>query len=266
MRSCHHLMRTLVLLATLGALISCEPGRPLSVPGCQLYISTDPSGAAIVCDGRAAPQPTPTTLMGLKDGDHLIVARKTGYMESRATVTIQSGERLTMDLKLEPLYGLVLVHSQPPGANIEVDDAHYGKTPLLIPDFPLGQHRIKLSAPEHLPKTVEVSVTDRTPQLVNVKLLSDSARLTFISKPAGAHVTINGTVIGNTPCKASRISAGKHRVAITLNGHTTYQDELTTQAGEERTVSVNLTALPGILSVISMPPKARLYLNDQYKA
>ncbi|MBU4248637.1 MAG: PEGA domain-containing protein [Verrucomicrobia bacterium] len=265
MHSWQYWMRALVLLAGLSALPACEPGRTVSAPGCQLYISTDPAGASIICDDRAAPNPSPMTVMGLTAGEHLIIARKPGYAEARMTATVQPGERLTVNLKLEPLRGLVLIYSKPLGADVEIDDAHYGKTPLLVPDFPLGQHRVKLSAIDHIPKTVEVTVTDRTPQQVNVNLQSDSAWLIFESKPAGAQVTINNTVIGNTPCEASRLSAGRHRVEITLKGHTAYQDELTTQSGEERTVSVTLKALPGKLTVISIPPKARLYLNDQYK-
>lgn len=266
MQAWQYWTRALILLAGLWALPACEPGRTVSAPGCQLYVNTDPAGAAIICDDRPVPNPSPTTVLGLTAGEHLIVARKAGYAETRMTATVQSGERLTVDLKLEPLRGLVLIYSNPQGADVEIDDAHYGKTPLLVPDFPLGQHRIKLSASDHMPKIVEVTVADRTPQQVNVNLQSDSARLIFESKPAGAQVTINGTVIGNTPCNAPRLSAGKHRVEITAKGYAAYQDELTTQSGEERTVSVTLKALPGKLTVISVPPKARLYLNDQYKS
>ena len=262
-----HWIRALMIMVGLSALTACEPGRmAVTTPGSQLYVSTDPAGATIICDDRAAPNPAPTTLLGLTVGEHLIIARKAGYMESRATITIQPGERLTLDLKLDPLRGLVLIQSTPAGANVEIDDAHYGKTPLLIPDCPLGQHRVKLSAPEHMPKTVEMTVADRTPMLVEAKLLSDSARLLFKSKPAGAEVTINGTALGKTPCEAARLSTGKQRVVIAMKGYTTYEDELTTQPGDERTISVNLTALPGKLSVVSTPPGTRLYLNDQYKA
>lgn len=256
----------LALLAGLAALTACDPVRQAASPGGQLYVNTDPAEAAIVCDNRSAPTPSPTTLMGLAAGEHLVVARKAGYTEARATALIQAGERATLDLKLEPLRGLLLIHSKPSGAEVEVEKTNYGKTPLLIPDFPLGPCRLTLRAQNCLPKTVEVNLSDRTPKLLEINLQSDSAKLTFESEPAGAQVTIDGAAIGRTPCEAGRLASGKHRLEINLPGYAPYQEELTVQPGEERTFPVKLTALPGRISVVSLPPKARLYLNDQYKA
>ncbi len=256
----------MLLLAWLGSLTACEPGQRMPAAGGQLYVNSDPAGAAISCDGRPAAQPAPTTLLNLATGDHLIVARLAGYRESRATINIQPGARASLELQLEPLGGLVLIKSQPAGAEVEINGVHRGQTPLFIPDFPLGQRQIKLSAPDHLPKTLELTLTDRTPQEIAVSLLSDSAQLTFSSQPPGAQVMVNGTIIGKTPCGMSRLAAGKHRVEISLPGHTPYQDELVAQPGEERLLSVNLQPLPGKLSVITTPPQARLYLNNQYKA
>jgi hypothetical protein len=249
----------------LAALTACGPDRNTAVSDGQLRITTDPAGAEIFCDRQMAQTPAPLTL-NLPAGEHLLVARKAGFLETRLTVTLQPGERCNRDLKLEPIMGLVLIHSKPSGAEVEVDNSHYGKTPVLIPYFPLGRHRLKLSAPNCMPKIVDVAVADRTPQLININLATDTARVLFESTPAGAQVTLNGTAIGNTPCEAPRLTSGKHRLVIALKGHVTFQDELTVQAGEEREIKVNLTALPGKLSVVSTPPKARLYINDQYKA
>ncbi len=270
--SCHPAPRLcclgsqLVLLTGLVALTACAPVRQPVVSGGQLYVNTDPEGAAITCDNRVAPKLSPTTLTGLAAGDHLIIANKIGFAETRVTTTIQAGERLTLDLKLDPIQGLVLIHSTPQGADVEIDSSNYGKTPLLIPHFPLGRHRVTLSSPSFMAKTVDVTVADRTPQVININLKSDFAKVLFESKPAGAQVTIDGTAVGRTPCEAPRIASGKHRLSIAHKGYLTHDAELTVQPGEERTQNVNLTARPGQLSVVSIPPKARFYLNGQYKS
>ncbi len=256
----------LIILAELVALMGCAPANQPTVSGGQLYVNTDPEGAAITCDQRAVSNLSPTTLTGLAAGDHLIVANKTGFAETRATVSIQAGERLTLNLKLEPIKGLVLINSTPQGADVEIDNASYGKTPLLIPHFPLGRHRVKLSSPSFMPKIVDVTVEDRTPQAININLKSDFAKVLFESKPAGAQVSIDGTLIGRTPCAAPRIASGKHRLSILHAGYLTHDAELTVQAGEERALKVNLTPRPAQLSVVSIPPKARFYLNGQYKS
>ena len=168
-------------------------------------------------------------------------------------------------MKLEPIRGLLLIQSTPSDAEVEIEKSNYGKTPLLIPDFPLGQRRITLRAPDCLPKTVNVTLEDRTPKLLEVSLQPDSAQLTFDSEPPGAQVTIDGAAVGRTPCEVPRIASGAHRLELTLQGYMPYKEELTAQAGEARKFSAKLTALPGRLSVVSLPPQARLYLNDQYK-
>lgn len=257
--------RLAAALAGMAALAACAPVRPTAVSGGQLYINTDPAGAEITCDHREAPSPSPTTLIGLAAGDHLVVARKAGYSETRVTATLQPGGRLTLDLKLDPIEGLVLVHSTPPGADVEIDNANYGKTPLLVARFPLGRHRVKFSAPGYMPKTVDVAVEDRTPQALNINLQSDFAKILFESKPAGAQVTIDGSALGRTPCEAPRLASGKHRLAIAHPGYVAHEDELVVQPGEERTVNVTLAARPARLSVASTPPKARLFLNGQFK-
>ena len=252
------------LLLLLGLLTACNPGRPMTAPGGQLYVSSEPSGATIICDGRPAADLTPATLSALAEGEHLLIIRKSGFLESRATVTVPADGRASLDCKLEPLRGLVLIHSTPTGAEVEIDNVHYGKTPQLITDFPMGQRRIKLSAPEHMPKTVELTVTDRTPQWLRVDLTSDSAWIALASQPAGASVSINGAFMGQTPCEVQRLPAGKHRLEIALQGYELYQEELTVQPGDERSVEVKLVPLPGKLTVLSRPPGARLYINDQF--
>lgn len=232
----------------------------------QIYVTSDPPGASVSCDGTAAATPTPTTLSGLAPGEHLLVLRKAGFLETRTTVTTRAGERVPVELRLEPVKGLVLIRSKPEGADIEMDGVHYGKTPRLAPDFPLGPHKIKLSLSGHLPKTVEITVADRTPLQVEETLLSDSARVTIESKPPGADVTLDGGEVGKTPLTVPRLSSGSHPLTVRLKGFAAYADTLTVQAGDDRKLALTLTALPGTLAVASVPAQARIYLNGQYKA
>lgn len=253
------------LLAGIACLTACAPERPAAISGGQLHITTEPEGAAIACDSRAAAEPSPTTLPDLPPGEHLIVATKPGFMDARVTAQLKPDDRQTINLKLEPIEGLVLIRSKPSGADVEINNSHYGKTPLLITRCPIGKHQVRLRAPGFTPKTVDLTVEDRTPQELNINLESDFAKVLFESSPSGAQVTVAGAAIGNTPCEAPRLPSGKHRLSIALAGHVTYEEELSVQAGEERSVSVKLTARPGRLSVVSIPPKARLHLNGQYR-
>lgn len=251
------------ILATAGLLPSVMHGAEGGASA-QIYVTSDPSGAALFCDGRGEGQ-TPATITNIALGEHLLAARKNGWHEARLTVTIRPGERTAVEMKLEPVTGLMLIHSQPQGAEIEIDNANYGKTPRLISDFPLGQHRVKVSAPGYQPKITDVRVEDRTPQKLVLALISDTARLLISSEPAGAEVTLDNAGVGQTPCEVPRVSSGKHKVELNLKGFSAYSDEIMLQAGDERKIAVKLSGLPSRLAVVSVPPKARIYVNNQFK-
>ncbi len=247
-----------------GLLAGCQPPRPDDTARpCQIYVTSEPAGAALTIDG-AMLSPTPVTLQ-VRPGEHLVIARKPGYEEARVTITARAGERIPVELKLEPLRGLLLVHSRPEGADVEMNNVNYGKTPLLLPNFPLGRHQFRFSAPGYLPKVQEVEVPDRTPVLAMARLDSDAARLSVESKPPGAQVILNGAELGQTPCRQPRLAAGKHVLELALAGYNPYREEFSVKAGVEHKVNVTLTPLPGSLAVQTVPTGARIYLNSQYR-
>ncbi len=256
--------RMLLAAWLIGLSAGCRPARPLEdARPCQIYVTSDPAGAALALDG-AGLSPAPVTLQ-VRPGEHLLTARKPGYEEKRITFNARAGERIPVELKLEPLRGLLLVHSQPDGADVEMNSVHYGKTPLLLPNFPLGRHQIRFSAPGYLPKVVEVEVADRTPVLARARLDSDAGRLSVDSKPAGAQVLLNGAELGKTPLRQPRLPAGRHVLELALAGYNPYREEFEVKAGVEHKVNVTLTPLPGSLAVHTDPPGARVFLNDQYR-
>lgn len=231
----------------------------------QIYVTTDPENANLFCDSAACGS-TPATITSVVAGKHILTVRKPGYRETRATVTIKSGDRLAVELKLEHLRGLALIHSVPSGADVEIEGVNIGKTPLFSCNFPPGQNRLQISKPGYIPKSVNVNIEDRTPIKVDVNLTSDSAELTVESSPSGAAVTMNNAVIGTTPLKLTDAKTGKHTIKMTLKGHLPVQREIELQAGEKQKISSRLIPLPGKLTILSVPSKARVYLNNQFKS
>jgi len=259
---------SLILLAatlTAGLMLSaCQLERD-TLRGGQLYVTSTPADATLTCDSVNLGQ-TPATVMDVAAGEHLLILNKPGWLEARKTVVTQPGERQSVDLKLEPLTGLLLILSKPSGADIDLDGVSAGKTPLCLHDAAFGQHRITASAPGNLPRVITVTVADRIPQKIEINLMSDSARLMIETAPTGAVITLDGAVIGKTPQVLPAIATGKHAITLALTGHTPFRNEFSLQVGEQRTIKTTLAPLPGKLTVLSTPPGARIYLNDQYKA
>lgn len=254
-----------MLLATI-VLAGCGGQGGLSAKhSTQIYVSTDPDGASLFCDAKPCGT-TPATIAPVPPGEHLLIIRKSGFRETRVTAVTKPGERIAVERNLEPLKGLVLVHSVPSGAEVEMDGASIGKTPLLLHDFPLGQKRLQVSLHGCMPKSMDVNVEDRTPVKVEVPLLSDSAELVIQSTPAGATVSLDGSDAGKTPLKLENVKTGKHILEISLRGYSPSRHEFALNAGEQQKISPVLKSLPGKLTVISTPPQTRIYLNNQFKA
>ncbi len=226
----------------------------------QLRVTSDPPGARIYHQDRLQ-DVAPVTLTNLPPGKHLISANLPGYHPARATVTIEAGQRQPLDFKLEPITGLVLLHSTPPDVDITVNGAHRGRTPLLLTDLPIGRHRAAASHPGYLPMEIDISIDDRTPQRVVLTLRPDSATLRFDSHPPDAQVYINGILRGTTPCNVERVASGESEIELRLAGHEPFRQRIQLRAGDQITIHEQLAPLPGSIRLTSTPPGVQITLN-----
>jgi len=66
-----------------------------------VLIKSTPDGAEVTIDGKFVGS-TPSTLQ-LKPGEHTISVKKAGYTLWKRTVTISSGDKITLDASLEKI-------------------------------------------------------------------------------------------------------------------------------------------------------------------
>ena len=227
----------------------------------QLRVSTLPEGAVVSCDGILY-DASPVAVGNLEPGDHLVSVEKPGFVPGRRTVTLVAGQKAAVEVKLNPITGLILVRSLPVGADIKVDGADRGKTPLVLSDLPVGRYRLTASAAGFVAKDIELNVENRTPQAVMVNLASDSAKLIINSKPPGATVVVNGLTKGTTPCDIDRLPAGENAVSITLADYQPFLQKVKLQAGDVQKIDATLSPQPASLSVISTPTGAKVFVDD----
>jgi hypothetical protein len=260
------LERQLALLATAGLL--CLPfalAQEKTAPSCEVRVTTQPEGALVSCDGVMR-EAAPLVIADLAPGRHLIVASKQGYNDARHSIELsQTGQRVAVELKLEPILGLILVTSEPSGATVEIDGANRGETPLLLTDLPLGAYRMKLNQSGYREQEIDLKVDSRIPRKETVVLASNSATLDLSSDPTGARAVLNGVDRGTTPCVLEQIPEGDSTLELSLDGCDPFRQELKLHAGERRTLTAVLKLVPAKLSVVSIPAGARIYVNNQFK-
>jgi hypothetical protein len=239
------------------ALAGCKQGE-----GSLLDLRTSPPGAAIEVDGQRASGESPMRLR-LAPGDHLIVAAKEGFLETRATVHVKAAGTTALDLPLRPLNGLVLVESLPADADVLVDGAFRGKTPLLLTDLPGGQHRLTVKKEGYESKEAVHTVADRQPKLLSLELRSLLVAIKVTSEPDKAKVFLDGSFIGEAPQSLQNVLAGKHKVRLELDGYEPYEQEVQVAGKEEYRVHATLQEKYASIRLDTDPTGGEVYLNNE---
>jgi hypothetical protein len=238
--------------------------RPAADQAAAVRVTTDPPDAFVSLDSGAS-RTAPHTFEGLAAGTHVLTATRDGYADARRSVSLLAGQQATVDIRLTPLLGLVLIHSAPQGADITMNGAYRGRTPLFIPDFPLGSHRLNFSLQGFGDREIELNVRDRTPVRVDVELATQSARLIIDSRPSGAAVTIDGVPRGATPCTLEHLAGQTVRLELALNRHETYVESISLAAGQTYEIAPTLSPLPASLRATSEPQGAKVFVDGDLR-
>ena len=107
-------------------------------------LTSTPDDADVYVDGVHAGR-TPVTL-SLPVGIRVAELRR-GQASSRASLNIEAGKITAqhVDFAAAPLTGGLEVTSDPLGARVSIDGLTLGQTPVTIPEFAPGQHRVTIS-------------------------------------------------------------------------------------------------------------------------
>ena len=228
-----------------------------------LRVETTPPGAELYIN-RQGPFTTPHVATDLLPGTHLITVQARGFHTHRQTINLEAGERVPLNLELQPLTGLVLIHTQPAGAEVTVNGVNKGTTPLFLTDLPLGQHTLHFSQSGYRERTVALSITGRSPIYINEALTASSAIINVESIPPGARITLNGTSRGRTPAIIDNVPEGNTALELQLEGYEPFAETLILAAGQNVRINAELVPIPAAITIVSIPEGARIYVNNQY--
>lgn len=133
----------------------------------------------------------------------------------------------------------IMVMSQTEGAQVTLDSKLTKAVPYG-PDVTAGKHHVHVFAPGFFDYDQDVQAFENTVTPVNAELREKPARLS-LAAPNNATVSIDGRFAGNTPLpSAIQLTAGRHLVVVTKNGHKAFTQELDLKRDERRTVDVKL--------------------------
>lgn len=241
--------------------VSTPPPTPATA---TLVADSRPQGADVYLDGRLQGR-TPLTL-SVNPGRHEVEFRLAGYQSYRVTVNPKPGERVQVFAQLVPevRQGTLAVTSNPSGAEVYLDGALRGRTPLSL-SLPEGRYGVELRLAGYEPyrATVQVRRGETTRLDVRLTPLPRTGTLLLETSPAGAEAYVNGTLRGRTPLRLA-LDEGTYRVELRAPGYEPYQATVRVERGRETRLAATLRPIrTGELVLEARPEGAEVYLDGR---
>ena len=230
----------------------------------RIDVTARPEGAKVLVDGESKGI-VPVSVFNVSAGKHLLRVEASGRRPAEEIVAVSDGDFITKDYDLEQEKGLLLVKTDPAGAEVKMGGTSLGVTPLLLTALDTDKsYALNLECIGYQSKRVNVTLSGRTPLAVFEKLVLDSGVVECVSEPAGATVQVNGIVRGTTPCRVDRVPKGYATFVFKLKGYEDEKRELRIVPGDSQSLSLSMRGKAARLSVISYPDGARVTMDDNY--
>ena len=142
--------RCLFACTLLLGILAPRPAQAQEAQGGDLYVQSEPPGAAILLDGVETDQVTPVVLRELEPGAHAIRVER-GCQVAEEEVLVRPRLVARSELALSLGVGSLRLGSIPVGATVTLDGAPRGSTPLSLEGVACGDHELALSLTGHAP-------------------------------------------------------------------------------------------------------------------
>lgn len=97
----------------------------------------------------------------LVEGPHYAEARKTSHETSSKNFTVTLGNDLNIDIEApKPIYGYLDIMTTPLRADVYIDGKNYGKTPKVITDLLIGNHKLRIEKEGCAPLTKDIVIKE----------------------------------------------------------------------------------------------------------
>lgn len=169
----------------------------------------------------------------------------------------------------------VTIDSNPPRAKIFLNGIQKGVTPLILKNLEFGRYQIQLVLDGYESRNQEFETRSNIDQNIVVTLIKkpvESGSITIETYPSDAEITLNSKKFGRTNKTVWNLSEGYYEVRLVLPGHRDIVRQLQLQQGDNVKIRESFVPeldkipanTPGIVSVDSSPPRAAVYLDDEF--
>ena len=236
------------------------------LPG-QLTVFTEPATDAVVTIDGALVGPAPYGPVELQPGDHTVTVASDRFLPYEGLVPIPGlGRQEVLHVQLVPRWSNVTIASEPTNATIFVGEERVAETPAVI-ELLEGTHTVSVVAPGFSAWDGQVVAEPDVPQeLPLIRLEPADAKLRVNSIPRGANVTVNGRYRGQAPLTLDLAPAIDYDIGLSKAGYGTTSRKVRLQAAASESITVDLSARTGSVTINVQPADATVYVDGRARA
>jgi hypothetical protein len=233
------------------------PASPAPARQGNAFIDSRPPGAAVFIDGIA--HGTTPLKVALGAGAHTLELKLEAAGRS-LPLNVLAGTTVAHYIELASTpaapavsTGRLDVESDPPGAQVTVDGAAKGRTPLNLADVQPGDHTVAITnGTSTVNRTVSVTAGNTATVFASLVPPNAAAGWVTFKSPVDLQIFEAQNLVGSTEAARLMLPAGKHELEL-VNADLEFRRTMTVQinAGSTATASVELPN--GTLSVNALP-------------
>lgn len=183
--------------------LKIEPGKATEAqanltPGSGTVEWVGPAGARLKVDGTERGM-LPIRLSDLPPGRHTWSVEAPKLEPAEGAVDFVAGKNFLINVTMGSSAGVVVVESTPAGAQVWLDGAAVGVTPLRLTDVPPGEHGVRVSAEGRATVFRRIDTTDGARGEVTASLPSTGTVVKFPPLGTGSELWVAGVKVGTGP-------------------------------------------------------------------
>lgn len=239
------------------------PSPPEAPAAGRWEVSSAPAGAEVRVDDRIAGS-TPVTVP-LMPGEHRVRVALEGYEPFASSARVQPGQGGAMHAALVPLPASLTFTSTPSGAEIVVDGATRGATPVRMDSVKAGKYKVTASLDGFPVQERWILVRGGQQAAIAFSFEQERGLLTVRSSPVAADILLDDTrLIGVTPFERLPLPVGSHALTARAQGFREFRTTVEIQRAAERAIDIPLEAAApaaGYLTVRVQPDGAEVQVD-----
>ena len=211
----------------------------------SLLVTSNADGATAVIPGQPK-QPCPARFPHLPAETNLAATLQAPFHAAKNVFfRVKSGQETKKHVELERLTRMVKIQSNPPDAEVTLNDNKLQETtPLILAAFPLGvEQKILLTKPGYAPFEDRFTLTEAgdKPETKNYNLVPQQTRYRFETTPANTEITVGGRTLKHDETTPPVTNGKSLSATFTAKGFHTKTLELKATKQETETLRVALS-------------------------